>query len=33
MRYIEYLYSASEASKLIYSIGRKSKLDSTFSIR
>jgi hypothetical protein len=32
-RYIEHLSSASEASKLMCSIGRKGKLDSAFSVR
>jgi hypothetical protein len=33
IRYVERLSSASEALKLIYIIGRKGKLNSTFSIR
>jgi hypothetical protein len=33
LRYIKHLSSALEASKLTYSIGRKGKLDSAFSIR
>jgi hypothetical protein len=33
MRYIERLSSASEALKLMCSIGRKSKLNSAFSVR